>query len=51
MNLTHQIAVQREVSEASRQHERRADQKFINQMAKAQALEAQAMAQKDKIVK
>ena len=44
MNLTHQINAQREVSEASRQHERHADQRYIRETTKAQNLESQAMA-------
>jgi len=40
MNLTHQINAQREVSEASRQQERRADLRFIHETEKAIGLES-----------
>ena len=40
MNLTHQINAQKEVSEASRQQERRADLRFIQETQKVISLEA-----------
>ena len=51
MNLTHQINAQRELSEASRQHERHADQKFLKAQADAQNLEHAALRKKDQLMK
>ena len=51
MNLTHQINAQRELSEASRQHERHADQKFLRAQADAQNLEHAALRKKDQLMK
>lgn len=43
MNLSHQIQAQRAVSEASRQHERKADQRYIKETTKAQRVETEAI--------
>ena len=50
-NLTNQINANRQLSEASRQDERRADQKFIRATTNAQNLENAALIRKDQIMK
>ena len=50
-NLTNQINANRQLSEASRQDERRADQKFIRATTNAQNLENAAQMRKDQVMK